>query len=314
MEEGGGMAKRRRVEGWRLEAVLGEELVGEVELVGAVVVEVLERRAISALMKVLAEAAPLGRLQHLKRVRSSREEVHLLLWPEEEVGGNPMARLAALGAETAGLGEVVVVGVAARQPATRRQFDGLRARAGYWPTAFHEDKEVEALVAGKGWVQEAREEQERMLGLVGREGGVVVEKGRVVARGSGSALHPLAHTAMVLVDLVARTQGGGAWHFTSSLSTTSPSSTPSHPTSPSPSTSPSYLCTGCTVYLAREPCHLCAMALLHSRAAAVVFRAGSRDGALATADRLQERKGINHRFAVYRVAGEGEGGEVGSCC
>ena len=35
MEEGGGEAKRRRVEEWRLEAVLGEELVGEVELVGA---------------------------------------------------------------------------------------------------------------------------------------------------------------------------------------------------------------------------------------------------------------------------------------
>ena len=50
-----------------------------------------------------------------------------------------------------------------------------------------------------------------------------------------------------------------------------------------------YLCTGCTVYLAQEPCHLCAMALLHSRAARVIFIRASGDGALVTRDSLHLR-------------------------
>ena len=50
-----------------------------------------------------------------------------------------------------------------------------------------------------------------------------------------------------------------------------------------------YLLTGCTVYLAREPCHMCAMALLHSRAARVMFSLASGDGALVTRDKLHLR-------------------------
>ena len=46
---------------------------------------------------------------------------------------------------------------------------------------------------------------------------------------------------------------------------------------------------------------MCAMGLLHSRVTRVVFKDQSRDGALVTIDRLQEREGINHRFQVFRV-------------
>ena len=64
-----------------------------------------------------------------------------------------------------------------------------------------------------------------------------------------------------------------------------------------------YLCTGCDVYLYQEPCHMCAMALLHSRVRRVVFCQPSRDGALASVDRLHTRPSINHRFEVFTLTG-----------
>ena len=61
---------------------------------------------------------------------------------------------------------------------------------------------------------------------------------------------------------------------------------------------------------------MCAMGLLHSRVTQVVFRDQSRDGALVTIDRLQEREGINHRFQVFRVVQDSHVGcdLLGVCC
>ena len=60
---------------------------------------------------------------------------------------------------------------------------------------------------------------------------------------------------------------------------------------------------------------MCAMGLLHSRVMRVVFKDQSRDGALVTIDRLQEREGINHRFQVFRAIQDvcKEGDRLGVC-
>ena len=318
--------KRSRVlpPSWRLEAVLTSREEGEVAKVGVVVVEVHDKKMTSQLVKKLQELAPLEDLQHLKRVKSSKDStggrVQVLLWKLEvqkedgDLQTSTLSQLASLGLPTSCLGQVTQEQVAAWQPVSRAQYDELRTPASHWPSHFHEDKHLESLLAGTHqlWGEEARLEQGSMLELAGREGGVVVDGGRVVAQGRGSPHHPLAHTAMVLVDLVARSQGGGAWPFTGA-------GEPGMSYSPgqergeaslAPHTGP-YLCTGYTVYLAREPCHLCAMALLHSRVARLVYRLPSTDGALVTRDRLLERKGLNHKFLVLRVVGEG--GRRGGC-
>ena len=61
---------------------------------------------------------------------------------------------------------------------------------------------------------------------------------------------------------------------------------------------------------------MCAMGLLHSRVMRVVFKDQSRDGALVTIDRLQEREGINHRFQVFRAIQDidKEDNRLGVCC
>jgi tRNA-specific adenosine deaminase 3 len=61
-------------------------------------------------------------------------------------------------------------------------------------------------------------------------------------------------------------------------------------------------CTGLEVALAQEPCLLCAMALLHSRIARLVYaEPDSQHGALGSRLRLHALSPLNHHFEVFRL-------------
>lgn len=61
-----------------------------------------------------------------------------------------------------------------------------------------------------------------------------------------------------------------------------------------------YLCTGYDLYLSQEPCLMCAMALVHSRARRVFFEKCSNNGALVTRLKLHAVRELNHHYEVFQ--------------
>lgn len=71
---------------------------------------------------------------------------------------------------------------------------------------------------------------------------------------------------------------------------------------PAASAARPYLCTGWDCYVVREPCTMCAMALVHSRVRRVVYAApDAAAGALESRGRLMALRSLNHHFEVYCV-------------
>ncbi|EQC31236.1 hypothetical protein SDRG_11158 [Saprolegnia diclina VS20] len=64
----------------------------------------------------------------------------------------------------------------------------------------------------------------------------------------------------------------------------------------------SYLCTGYDVYVAVEPCVMCAMALVHSRVRRVIYlKKNDASGALGSNYYLHTKRSLNHRYRVFHA-------------
>ncbi|XP_077584492.1 putative inactive tRNA-specific adenosine deaminase-like protein 3 [Stigmatopora nigra] len=301
--------KRRRGDwdSWTAYPVLSDEQTRAVELIEAFAAPVHDKRATSRLVKELNELHPLTGLQHVKRVRPTlpREgrshPLEILLCPVSQVS-DPNS----LTVGRDGLGEAFVVRVPAHPPLTRTQFE-LASK--HWPTSFHEDKSVTDALRGESFdpARKARMHEYMSTALAAaREGkasgmeaaGAVmvdpISQRMVAVAHDCRGQHPLYHAVMVCVDLVARGQGGGCYQLDSypgCRSLTMPFSD---------SDRQPYICTGYDLYVTREPCVMCAMALVHSRIGRVFYGTPFADGALGTEYKIHTQKDLNHHFEVYQ--------------
>ncbi|KNE59908.1 hypothetical protein AMAG_05356 [Allomyces macrogynus ATCC 38327] len=108
-----------------------------------------------------------------------------------------------------------------------------------------------------------------------------------------TTFHPLAHTAMNLIEQVAQARG-------------------------SPTTSgkrkaddATYLCTGLMVILTHEPCIMCSMALLHSRVESAVYAIPApTTGGLGSVVKVHTERRLNHKFKAWRYCEVGSVREV----
>ncbi|XP_036280076.1 probable inactive tRNA-specific adenosine deaminase-like protein 3 [Pipistrellus kuhlii] len=316
---------------WQALPVLSEQQSRDVELVLAYAAPILDRRQTSRLLKEVSAVHPLPAQPHLKRVRPSRDASRpqvpemLLCLAGPVAGTRSLAELLPRPAvDPRGLGQPFLVPVPAWPPLTRGQFEEARA---HWPTSFHEDKHVTRALAGQLF---SAQEQAEMQGHMERAvrvaqqaaakglravGAVVVDpaSGRVLATGHdcSSSASPLLHATMVCIDLVAQGQGQGTYDlrphpacsFTPASASQGVQALSVHTLEKDADTDDSglpYVCTGYDLYITREPCAMCAMALVHSRVQRVFYGAPSPDGALGTRFRIHARPDLNHRFQVFR--------------
>ena len=104
--------------------------------------------------------------------------------------------------------------------------------------------------------------------------------------------HDLRHCTMNLIDCVAHAHGGGAWPLLAFKGHHVEKDT----------NDKAYLLNDYDVYLKKEPCIMCSMALVHSRVTRVFFAEPSpTNGGLYSVARLQNVTALNHSFQVYKV-------------
>ena len=104
---------------------------------------------------------------------------------------------------------------------------------------------------------------------------------------------PLRHCTMNLIDCVAHAHGGGAWPLLAFGD---------HHVQEKDTNHKAYLLNDYDVYLKKEPCIMCSMALVHSRVTRVFFAEPSTtNGGLYSVARLQNVTALNHSFQVYKV-------------
>ncbi|XP_028847185.1 putative inactive tRNA-specific adenosine deaminase-like protein 3 [Denticeps clupeoides] len=311
-------AKRRKeLDSWEARPVLSDAQSADPELLDAFAAPIVDRRETARLVRELAAVRPLPGLRHVKRVRpcGDRGKPHpleilvCLLSDVPDVEDRGAATLSSLlpceSFDASGLGQPFLAKVPASPPLTRPQYE--RASA-HWPTSFHEDKQVTSALKGQLFTSAQKAKMQEYMAAAVRAaedgrgrgmdavGAVMVDPDadRIVATAHDlrHGSHPLHHAVMVCIDLVARGQGGGAYCYER------------HPAcgfaGPGIKGEQRYICTGYDLYVTREPCVMCAMALLHSRIGRVFYGSASADGAFGTKYKIHTHKDLNHRFEVFK--------------
>ncbi|XP_022673221.1 probable inactive tRNA-specific adenosine deaminase-like protein 3 isoform X1 [Varroa destructor] len=308
--------------------VLPERFVRPVQRTTVQIATVVDKKCTSSIVKSLSEQFPLKELQHLKRVRNNGNVLEVILCHDAK----DLGAASAVVKQGLDLGTIRKHEVSLHTPLTREQFDECLKM---WPTQFHEDRFTKSILDGTIFsasdreqmrkcmqivVDRARDEQSIMVSSPTSCGAAEMtfnvaaivnpRNGLVLAVGVDRRhVHPALHATMAAIDLVAALQGGGAWGTERLLGVREvpnndqmlKSCDHSATGEDGDSTKTPYICTGYDVYLLREPCTMCAMALVHSRVRRAFYGCSDKvRGALGSRFSVHCLGDLNHSFHVWK--------------
>ncbi|XP_023311294.1 probable inactive tRNA-specific adenosine deaminase-like protein 3 [Anoplophora glabripennis] len=315
--------------------VLADDLVEDTPLTEVYVGTISNQKDISKVIIELNSITPIPELMHLKRIKGK----DILLFPVCNIEKNQIfSLLQSKNFDISKLENTIKTSMVAKiPPKIRRQYDKVHKvwPCNFHSNKYLEKLSTNTLFSSKelqefeGYMRLAID-----VALYAREhyfdepqvGAIVVDtkiKSVVAASYRQTNEGPCRHAAMVAVDNVAKTQNGGAWNIDEITNKDGELNTNGFKEELlnflkkkyntlrfgaswfkgksdllEPSDGP-YLCTGYYVFLTHEPCAMCAMGLIHSRAKRVFFGARTSNGALTTSCKIHTVKDLNHHYEVF---------------
>lgn len=310
-------------------AVLQDDVFEPISLTKVYIGHIRDVKDISKAIAVLNEKIPLKELAHLKRVRKR----DIVLCPVRFLDSVSSIQeyIECHVEELKNMFEYFKeIDVPLSQPLLTSHF---RDCSKLWSCNFHPNKYLERLVDGSLFTSTENDNHTKFMVLAFEvakwylgdsdcnmsclNAAVVVDPSTnsVVATAFDNRMeHPVKHAAMLAIDNVAKTQNGGAWGDESKTAVAlrgvdenlmgflKKKFFPSVAFGAKQSTDDKgpYLCTGYYVYLIKEPCVMCAMALVHARVKRVFFCLDNKElGALKSRVKLQTVSSLNHHFEVF---------------
>lgn len=318
-----------------IEAILPDSLIKPIIYERCVIATLGDKRKLSEFIREINKALPLPTFQHLKRVRNAQ----VLLFPEamfekKSSDGETTAdwvRKILLGKDFPealidSCSEFTTDELASVQPQLKCQHEEVVQR---WPCKFHEDKALERLCRNENFDSREIRFHCRMMELCLELRPVLHSQcvaltfdptqNEIVALGWSTDQEcriPSSHSVMRAIDNVAASQGGGAWKNKEDADLLErglkygrgsfQSFSDLHLETTEELKYGAYLCTGYDVYLLREPCLMCSMAMVHSRVKRIFYRTNNPErGALGGGTKLKLHgvRELNHHYQVFRVNG-----------
>lgn len=292
---------------------------------------ITSRKDTSRVMMTLTKSLPIDCVNYVKRVNKDNE---ILVCPvngttedehkEQNIKAFLTSKLIADDLIEILTQQIRIVEIPVIQPTLRWQFDELCKS---WPVKFYENKYLESLWRNEIFTDTEAQKHRKFIEICefmskeldGVSVGLAVNpyNSRIVAFGySKIELNPILHCCMDLIDHVAITQKGGAWSTEHNndycdlaqkvtlafdvdfgegpYEKSSAGDDNLHKFGP-------YLCTGYSIYLLNEPCLMCSMSLIHSRAKRVFYRHQQSIGALGSMTKLHTNSDLNHRYEAFHV-------------